>query len=237
MIAALGAALALALGDRRGQAQDKPKVCFVYVGPHNDGGWSQMHEDGRLMVEEKLGDKVETSYRRERAGRPGRRARASSASRASGCELIFTTSFGFMDPTIKVAEKFPDVKFEHATGFKTAPNVTTYNARFYEGRYIIGQIAGKDVEGGARRLHRLLPDPRSDHGHQLLHARRAVGQSRLQGEDRLGELLVRPGQGGGRRQGAVRPGRRHHRAAHRFDRAGCRSPRSAACTASARRTT
>src|SRR6185312_2533901 len=65
-----------------------------------------------------------------------------------GCALIFTTSFGFMDPTIKVAEKFPDVKFEHATGFKTAPNVTTYNARFYEGRYIIGQIAGKMSKAG-----------------------------------------------------------------------------------------
>ena len=60
-----------------------------------------------------------------------------------GCNIIFTTSFGFMEPTLKVAKKFPDVKFEHATGYKTAENVTTYNAKFHEGRYVIGQIAAK----------------------------------------------------------------------------------------------
>ena len=61
----------------------------------------------------------------------------------SGHDLIFTTSFGYMNPTIKVAKQFPDVKFEHATGFKRAPNVSTYSARFYEGRHVIGLIAGK----------------------------------------------------------------------------------------------
>ena len=95
----------------------------------------------------------------------------------------------------------------------------------------------RNVEGRARRLHRLVPDSRSGDGHQLLHARRAVGQSRLQGEDRLGEFLVRSRQGSRRREGAVRPGRRHHRPAHRLARRRCRSPRSAGCTASARRTT
>jgi simple sugar transport system substrate-binding protein len=146
-MAAIGAALALGLTTAVAAAQDKPKVCFVYVGPHNDGGWSQMHEDGRLMVDEKLGDKVETSYVENIPEGPDAE-RAIERLARGGCALIFTTSFGFMDPTIKVAEKFPDVKFEHATGFKTAPNVTTYNARFYEGRYIIGQIAGKMSKAG-----------------------------------------------------------------------------------------
>ena len=78
----------------------------------------------------------------------------------SGCNIVFTTSFGFMDPTIKVAKKFPNVKFEHATGYKRAPNVSTYAAKFYEGRYVMGQIAGKMTKIEHDRLHRLVPDSR-----------------------------------------------------------------------------
>jgi simple sugar transport system substrate-binding protein len=146
-IAALGAALALALAASTAAAQEKLKVCFVYVGPHNDGGWSEGHDHAREQLQEALGDKVETSYVENVPEGPDAE-RAIERLARSGCALIFTTSFGFMDPTIKVAEKFPDVKFEHATGFKTAPNVTTYNARFYEGRYIIGQIAAKMSKAG-----------------------------------------------------------------------------------------
>ncbi|SDB14226.1 BMP family ABC transporter substrate-binding protein [Bauldia litoralis] len=146
MIAA-SAAVALAIASGPAGAQDKLKACFVYVGPHNDGGWSEGHETGRLMVDEKLGDKVETSYVENVPEGPDAE-RAIERLARSGCGIIFTTSFGFMDPTLKVAEKFPDVKFEHATGFKTADNVTTYNARFYEGRYIIGEIAAKMSKTG-----------------------------------------------------------------------------------------
>ncbi len=146
-IAAVGAALALALASGGAQAADKAKVCFVYVGPHNDGGYSEGHDKGRQMLQDQLGDKVETSYVENVPEGPDAE-RAIERLARSGCGLIFTTSFGFMDPTIKIAEKFPDVKFEHATGFKTAPNVTTYNARFYEGRYIIGQIAAKMSKTG-----------------------------------------------------------------------------------------
>ena len=119
------AAAALAIGMGAAHAQDKTKVGFVYVGPVGDFGWSYQHDQGRLAIEEKFGDKVETTFA------------------ADGADLIFTTSFGFMNPTAKVAERFPDVKFEHATGYKRADNLSTYAARFYEGRYIIGQIAGK----------------------------------------------------------------------------------------------
>jgi len=145
--AAVGAALALALATAGAQAADKAKVCFVYVGPHNDGGYSEGHDKGRQYLQEQMGDKVETSYVENVPEGPDAE-RAIERLARSGCGLIFTTSFGFMDPTIKIAEKFPDVKFEHATGFKTAPNVTTYNARFYEGRYIIGQIAAKISKTG-----------------------------------------------------------------------------------------
>jgi simple sugar transport system substrate-binding protein len=146
-IAAVGAALALTLSAAGAHAQDKTKVCFVYVGPHNDGGYSEGHDKGREFLQNELGDKVETSYVENVAEGPDAE-RAIERLARGGCALIFTTSFGFMDPTIKVAEKFPDVKFEHATGFKTAPNVTTYNARFYEGRYIIGQMAAKMSKTG-----------------------------------------------------------------------------------------
>ena len=139
--------MALALTTAAADAQDKLKVCFVYVGPHNDGGWSQGHETARVALQEALGDKIETSYVENVPEGPDAE-RAIERLARSGCGLIFTTSFGFMDPTIKIAEKFPDVKFEHCTGFKTAANVTTYNARFYEGRYIIGQIAAKQSEAG-----------------------------------------------------------------------------------------
>lgn len=146
LIAVIGAVAAMGLAGTNAGAADL-KACFVYVGPHNDGGWSEGHETGRLMVEEKFGDTVETTYVENVPEGPDAE-RAIERLARSGCGIIFTTSFGFMDPTIKVAEKFPDVKFEHATGFKTSENVSTYNARFYEGRYIIGQIAAKMSKSG-----------------------------------------------------------------------------------------
>jgi basic membrane protein A len=157
-VAALGAALALVLAAGAAQAQDKLKVCFVYVGPHNDGGYSEGHDIGRQYLEEKLGDKVETQYVENVPEGPDAE-RAIERLARSGCGMIFTTSFGFMDATIKVAEKFPDVKFEHATGFKTAENVATYNARFYEGRYIIGQIAAKMSKAGLAGYIASFPIP------------------------------------------------------------------------------
>ena len=95
-IAAFGAALALALTASAAGAQDKLKVCFVYVGPHNDGGWSEGHEHGRQMLEEELGDKVEATYVENVAEGPDAE-RAIERLARSGCGLIFTTSFGFMN--------------------------------------------------------------------------------------------------------------------------------------------
>lgn len=121
----------------------KTKVGFVYVGPVGDGGWTYEHDQGRLAVEEAFGDKVETVYVENVAEGPDSE-RVMTQMALDGADLIFTTSFGYMDPTNNVAAKFPDVKFEHATGYKRLhPNVSTYSARFYEGRAVQGHIAGK----------------------------------------------------------------------------------------------
>ncbi len=135
------AALALGLA-ATAVAQDKTKVGFVYVGPIGDGGWTYEHDQGRLAVEEAFGDAVETVYVENVAEGPDSE-RVMTQMALDGADLIFTTSFGYMDPTINVAQKFPNVKFEHATGYKRADNVSTYSARFYEGRAVQGHIAGK----------------------------------------------------------------------------------------------
>ena len=122
-------------------AADKLKVGFVYVGPVGDFGYSYQHDQGRLAMQKALGDKVETTFLENVPENDSERSIEQLA--RSGHKLIFTTSFGYMEPTLRVAKKFPGVKFEHATGYKRAENVTTYTAKFHEGRYVIGQIAGK----------------------------------------------------------------------------------------------
>ena len=139
LLASAAVALGLATG---AMAQDKTKVGFVYVGPIGDGGWTYEHNKGRLAVEEALGDTVETVYVENVAEGPDAE-RVMTQMALDGADLIFTTSFGYMDATINTAAKFPNVKFEHATGYKRSDNVSTYSARFYEGRAIQGHIAGK----------------------------------------------------------------------------------------------
>lgn len=118
------------------------KVGFVYVGPVGDGGWTYEHDIGRKAVEEHFGDAVETVYVENVPEGPDAE-RVMTQMALQGADLIFTTSFGYMEGTNNVAAKFPDVKFEHATGYIRAhPNVSTYSARFYEGRAVQGTIAG-----------------------------------------------------------------------------------------------
>lgn len=131
----------LALGLSTSFAADT-KVGFVYVGPINDGGWTQIHHENALVMKEYFGDQVEMVYQ-ENVPEGADSERVMTQMALSGADLIFTTSYGYMDPTINVAKKFPGVKFEHATGFKRAENVSTYSARFYEGRAIQGHIAGR----------------------------------------------------------------------------------------------
>jgi len=121
-------------------ATAETKVGFVYVGPVGDHGWSYQHDQGRQALEKELG--VKTTFV-ESVAEGADAARIIRQLATSGNNIIFTTSFGYMNPTLKVAKKFPKVKFEHATGYKRSKNVTTYSARFYEGRAILGTIAGK----------------------------------------------------------------------------------------------
>jgi basic membrane protein A and related proteins len=143
----LSTILALGLTAGVANAADKLKACWVYVGPVGDGGYTYQHDLGRKQVEKKLGDKVETKFLENVAEGPDAERAIERLAREK-CKIIFTTSFGFMDATIKVAKKYPKVMFEHATGFKQAKNVATYNARFYEGRYVMGQVAGKMSKAG-----------------------------------------------------------------------------------------
>ena len=141
--AAAGFGLALAGAAAAGEPMDKVKACFVYVGPIGDGGWTYQHHDGALQVQAAYGDKVELQWQ-ESVPDGADAERVLTQMALGGCNIIFTTSFGYMDATNAVAAKFPNVMFEHATGFKRDhPNVSTYNARFYEGRAVQGTIAGR----------------------------------------------------------------------------------------------
>lgn len=124
------------------QAADPLKVAFVYIDPVGDSGWSYQHDLGRRALEKALGPKVKTTFV-ENIPATADAERVIRQLAAAGNDLIFTTSFGYMEPTLKVAKLFPKVKFAHATGYKTAANVVTYEARFYEGAYLLGMLAGK----------------------------------------------------------------------------------------------
>ncbi len=118
------------------------KAAFVYVAPLTPAGWVRQHELGRQAVQAALGDKVQTTFVENVAeGADAERVIRDLAQQ--GHHIIFTPSFGYMEPTLKVAREFPNVKFESITGYKAAPNVATANARYYEGRYLAGVAAGR----------------------------------------------------------------------------------------------
>ncbi|MES2248423.1 MAG: BMP family ABC transporter substrate-binding protein [Pseudomonadota bacterium] len=123
-------------------AKDALKIGFVYVTPVTDAGWVRQHEEGRKAVEAALGPRVNTVFV-ENVPEGADAERVIRDLAQQGSQLIFTPSFGYMEPTLKVAKDFPGVKFESITGYKTAPNVATANARYYEGRYLAGIAAGR----------------------------------------------------------------------------------------------
>ena len=161
---ALAAGLVLAATASFGAANaashgGKTKACFVYIGPTGDFGWTYQHDQGRLAVEKAFGDKVETAYL-ESVPESSEAQRPIEGLARSGCNIIFTTSFNYMDPTNKAAKKYPDVKFEHATGFKRLhPNVSNYSSKFYQGRYVQGQIAANVSKNGVAGYIASFPIP------------------------------------------------------------------------------
>jgi simple sugar transport system substrate-binding protein len=116
------------------------KAAWVYIGPVGDAGWTFAHDQGRKAIEKEFGDKVKTTFVEKVPYADGERVIRDLASQ--GNKIIFATSFGYMDAMLKVAGEFPDVKFEHATGYKTAANMRVYDARFYHDAYVSGIIAG-----------------------------------------------------------------------------------------------
>lgn len=146
-LAAAALLLATGLGLGAAVAADKLKVGFVYIGPVGDFGWTYQHEIGRQMIVKEFGDKIETTYLENVSEGPDSERSIEQLARA-GNQLIFTTSFGYMDPTLKVAKRHPKVMFEHATGFKRDKNMSSYSGRFFEGRYIQGLIAAKMSKKG-----------------------------------------------------------------------------------------
>ena len=123
------------------------KIGFVYVAPLTDAGWVHQHDEGRKAVEQALGNQVKTTYVENVAEGPDAE-RVIRDLAQQGNKLIFTPSFGYMEPTLKVARDFPDVKFESITGHKTTANVSAANARYYEGRYLAGITAGRMTQTG-----------------------------------------------------------------------------------------
>lgn len=132
-------------GEKKAQPspQEKLKVAFVYVGPVGDAGWTYSHDQGRKYLLGKMPDLATTIIESVPEGADAERVITQLAEQ--GNKIIFTTSFGYMDPTINVAKKYPGVTFMHCSGFKTAANVGTYFGRIYQARYLSGIVAGKQT--------------------------------------------------------------------------------------------
>ena len=134
------------------------KIAFAYVGPVGDGGWTFAHDNGRKAVEKEFGDKVLTSFV-EKVPESADAERVIRDMAQQGNKLIFGTTFGYMEPMLKVAADFKDVKFEHATGYKSADNMRTYDSRTYEGAYMAGVVAGKMTKTNTLGVVASIPIP------------------------------------------------------------------------------
>jgi basic membrane protein A and related proteins len=134
------------------------KIAFAYVGPVGDGGWTFAHDNGRKAIEKEFGDKVVTSFV-EKVPESADAERVIRDMATQGNKLIFGTTFGYMDPMLKVAADHKGVKFEHATGYKTDANLRTYDSRTYEGAYMAGVIAGKMSKSGTIGVVASIPIP------------------------------------------------------------------------------
>ena len=137
---------------------DPLKIAFAYVGPVGDGGWTFAHDNARKALEKEFGDRIVTSYV-ESVPESADAERVIRDMAGQGNKLIFGTTFGYMEPMLKVAADHPDVKFEHATGYKTAENMRTYDSRTYEGAYMAGVIAGKMTQSNTLGVVASIPIP------------------------------------------------------------------------------
>ncbi|RYF35006.1 MAG: BMP family ABC transporter substrate-binding protein, partial [Comamonadaceae bacterium] len=133
-------------------------IAFAYVGPVGDGGWTFAHDNGRKALEKEFGDKIKTTFV-ESVPESADAERVFRDMAGQGNKLIFGTTFGYMEPMLKVAADNPEIKFEHATGYKTAPNMRTYDSRTYEGAYMAGIIAGAMTKSNTLGVVGSVPIP------------------------------------------------------------------------------
>jgi len=155
----LGAAAALVAASLTAAAPKAPvKVGFVYVGPVGNAGWTYQHDLARKQLEKDFKGKVTTTFV-ENVPEGADSERVIREMARGGCKVVFTTSFGYMNPTLAVAKAFPGTVFMHATGYKTAPNVGIYNARFYECRYLNGVVAGRMTKSHVAGIVAAFPIP------------------------------------------------------------------------------
>lgn len=158
ILKAAGATAALPLIGTPVFSAEPLKVAFVYLGPIGDHGWTYAHEQGRQAAIAKYGDAIKTTIVENVAEGPDSE-RVIRQLAKDGNDLIFTTSFGYMNPTLKVAKRYKKVKFEHSTGYQRSKNVASYNARFYEGRAVCGTIAGHMSKTGVAGYIASFPIP------------------------------------------------------------------------------
>jgi basic membrane protein A and related proteins len=154
----VAAAPAAAVASAPAPKPEPLKIAFAYVGPVGDGGWTFAHDNARKAIDKEFGDKVVTSFV-EKVPEAADAERVFRDMASQGNKLIFGTTFGYMEPMLKVAADTPGVKFEHATGFKNAPNMRTYDSRTYEGAYMAGVIAGKMTKNNTLGVVGSIPIP------------------------------------------------------------------------------
>ena len=167
-VCAVTAAVLVACGKKEEVKQAEPakaevkaeplKIAFAYVGPVGDGGWTFAHDNARKALEKEFGDKIQTTFV-ENVPESADAERVIRDMVGQGNKLIFGTTFGYMDPMLKVAADNKDVKFEHATGYKQADNMRTYDSRTYEGAYMAGVIAGKMTKTNTLGVVASIPIP------------------------------------------------------------------------------
>ncbi|MBC3932643.1 BMP family ABC transporter substrate-binding protein [Undibacterium curvum] len=152
-------AASAASGATAANSAEALKVAFIYVGPVGDAGWTYAHDAARKQVEAQYGEKVKTTFVENVPESAADAERVIRDLASQGNKLIFGTTFGYMEAMVKVAKDFPDVKFEHATGFKTAANMAQYDVRTYEGAYLAGVAAGKLSKSGKLGVVASVPIP------------------------------------------------------------------------------
>ncbi len=193
------------------------KIAFAYVGPVGDAGWTFAHDQGRKAIEAEFGDKMQTVMA-ENVPESADAERVIRQFATDGAKMVFGTTFGYMDPMLKVAGDFKDVKFEHATGFKTGDNMRTYDSRTYEGAYMAGVIAGKMTKSNTLGVVGSIPIPEVIRNINSFTMGAQTSKPEDQDQGGVDRQVVRPAEGRRSRAEPDQPRRRRAVPEHRLRR-------------------